>query len=237
MHIRFRFLSAVLFIAACSSSTGPYSWSGQFVYDLHDDLSMVEIGNTARELEENIGRITSDLQVEELPVITVGMWGDYDNFLQAMEDDIGTAYYGATGYVFGMEEIRVFQSPDAPETAVHEFSHLVSLYVNPAISNNPRWLWEAVAVYEAQQFVNPATLPYMVLGVYPTLEELNDPYSPSNPVYQVGYVLMEFTIETWGSQSMIQLILSCGDIQETLGVSVSTFEANWYSYVEDTYLQ
>ena len=34
------------------------------------------------------------------------------------------------------------------EAAVHEFAHGVSLHVNPRFGNNPRWLWEAVAIYE-----------------------------------------------------------------------------------------
>lgn len=238
MNNRYRlfFAVGVLFSYACGSATGPASWSGQFAFDLHDGLTPEDVVNTANELEDNIQRITSDLEIEELPVVTVGIWGDYDSFLQAMEDDLGTVYYGATGYVFGMEEIRVFQSADAPETAVHEFSHLVSMHVNPTIPNNPRWLWEAVAVYETLQFVNPAYLPYMVQGDYPTLEELNDPYSPSNPVYQVGFVLMEFTVQTWGPSSVIQLILSNGNIPETLGISVSEYETGWYSWLEDTYL-
>ena len=227
---------AVLFIVSCGCSTGPANLSGHFSFDLHDDLEMSDVQATVTELEGNVDRILSDLTVEELPVVTVGMWSDYDTFLQAMEDDLGTVYYGATGYVFNTDEIRVFQSADAPETAVHEFSHLVSIRLNSTIPNNPRWLWEAVAVYEAQQFVNPATLLYMVQGEYPTLEDMNDLYSPSNTVYQVGYVLMEFTVETWGTESMIQLILSNGDVQGTLGLSDSAYESQWYSYVEDTYL-
>ena len=44
---------------------------------------------------------------------------------------------------------------------VHEFAHCASMRVNPAIANNPRWLWETVALYEAGQIVDPRTLPYM----------------------------------------------------------------------------
>ena len=37
---------------------------------------------------------------------------------------------------------------------VHEFAHCVSLQVNPRIANNPRWLWESVAIYESRQSVD-----------------------------------------------------------------------------------
>jgi len=40
---------------------------------------------------------------------------------------------------------------------VHGFCHAVSLYVSPTFGNNPRWLWEAVALYENAEFVDPRT--------------------------------------------------------------------------------
>ena len=39
----------------------------------------------------------------------------------------------------------------APGESVHEFAHAVSLALDPSFSNNPRWFWEAVAVYEARE--------------------------------------------------------------------------------------
>lgn len=238
MNVRHRILSvlSILILISCSCSTGPDNLSSQFSYDLHDNLTLSDIEATDQILEANIHRIKSDLTVEDLPVITVGVWSDYDNFIQAMEDDLGTAYYGATGYIFGMDEIRVFYSEETPVIALHEISHLVSLHLNNTLSNNPRWLWETVAVYEANQFYHPATLPWMVQGDYPTLEDLNESYTSSNPVYLVGFVLMEFTIETWGPESMIDLILSNGDIPGTLGTSVSKYETDWYYWLEEKYL-
>ena len=40
----------------------------------------------------------------------------------------------------------------------HEFAHCVSLKINPAIGNNPRWLWQAVALYEANLPWDPSML-------------------------------------------------------------------------------
>ena len=53
---------------------------------------------------------------------------------------------------------------------VHELAHCVSLRVNPRIGNNPRWLWESVAVYEAGQQVDLRTVPYMAALAPPGLQ-------------------------------------------------------------------
>ncbi len=36
---------------------------------------------------------------------------------------------------------------------VHEMCNSVSLYVSPSFANNPRWLWESVALYENSELV------------------------------------------------------------------------------------
>ena len=81
--------------------------------------------------------------------------------------------FAATGYVTGPEEIRVLAVPSVARNAVHELCHVASLYVNPGIANNPRWLWESVALYENGELVDPRSLPYMVEGRPPTLAQLD----------------------------------------------------------------
>jgi hypothetical protein len=110
------------------------------------------------------------------------------------------------------------------------------MQINSTIPNNPRWLWEAVALYENDEFVNPRSLPYMVSGNYPTLDELNSDYNSGNQqIYSVGYVLLEYIVETWGMDEVIELIKSNGHISLVLGRTESEFEYGWYQYVEQTY--
>ena len=63
---------------------------------------------------------------------------------------------GSRGYVTGDNELRLLyhRRLSAQKEAVHEFAHVVSMYVNSTIPNNPRWLWEAVALYENQGTIN-----------------------------------------------------------------------------------
>jgi len=208
-----------------------------FDFKLYDGLSSIYISEISEELENNYQRIINDLQVQNMPKVTIKIWSDYNHFLDAMESDIGTRYNGATGYIFGMQELRIYFTNQAPVTAVHEFAHLVSMQINSSIPNNPRWLWEAVAVYENNEFVDPKTLPYMVSGNYPTLDELNTDYNISNHyIYSVGYVLLEYVILTWGMDAVIGLIKNNGNIPELLEITIREFESGWYQFVEEKYL-
>lgn len=208
-----------------------------FEFVLYDNLSHAEVNNVLNALSVNYERILNDLNIEELPVITVKIWQNYDNFLNVMQSDLGTRYQGATGYVYGSREIRIFFNNETPTTAVHEFAHVVTMYVNPTIPNNPRWLWEAVALYETRQFFDPANLYDIVNGNYPTVEDLNADYNSGRDIYSIGYVLMEYIVETWGRQAMINLISTNGNIQSVLEITVDQFESGWYNYIENKYLK
>jgi len=227
------------FILSCSKDKTPVEPIDEKHFDfiLYDGLNTSDILQISTALEENYQRIVDDLRVSEMPKVTVKIWTDYNHFLEDMENDLGIRYTGATGYIFGPTESRLYYNNQVAVAAVHEFAHLVSMQVNSTIPNNPRWLWEAVAVYENNEFVDPRTLNYMVSGNYPTLNELNTDYNNSNHnIYQVGYVLLEYIIDTWGMDTVIELIQNNGNLSTSLVLTNQEFESGWYQYVESTYL-
>ena len=112
----------------------------------------------------------------------------------------------------------------------------MSLNVNPDFGNNPRWLWESVALYEAGEFRDPSQIDYLRARDYPTIEELNSGFNTSRNIYDVGFLLTEYILETWGRSELIDLIHSAGDIPGVLGVSESDFELGWYSHIERQHL-
>lgn len=232
----FYFLSLLFFcISSCSNSvdSNDSPQNSHFKFVLYDSLSSSVISDISDELEKNYSRIINDLDVKNMFTVNVKIWGDYNNFSNVMRASIGSNP-GYIGYVYNYE-IRIFYSTDAPVIAVHEFAHIVTLQVNISIINSPRWLFEAVAIFEAHQFIDPNTLPYMVSGDYPTLYELND--KSNDIIYNVGYILLEYVIETWGKDSVIQLIKSNGDIPATLGITFEEFESGWYQFVKEKYLK
>ena len=198
------------------------------------DISQIQAVIDA--LESNYGRIVSDLEPVNMPVVRAMIWSDENEFNKIMLAHLGHGYTGVTGYVAGPAELRILLTSRSPLTAVHEFAHNVTLNLNRNIGNNPRWLWETVAVYESQGFTHPNTLHYMASGDYPTLEELNTSTDPGREkVYEVGYILGEYIVETWGIKTLRDLIRHFGDLSAVLGISASEFESEWYAWVRARY--
>lgn len=200
------------------------------------------IASIAQHLENNYARITGDLSASNLPVINIQFYSNQSALHQALN------YPNAPAWVIGAATARDqihMMSPNAPNlnrpfdemltNLVHEFTHCVTLHIEPRVANNPRWLWEGVALYEAGQFVNPRGLSYMVNGHPPTLAELNANWQTNTQVYDLGYLLVEYIVEKWDRQHMVDLIKTFGNISSVLGVSVSEFEAGWYAFVMKKY--
>jgi hypothetical protein len=116
---------------------------------------------------------------------------------------------------------------------IHEFAHCVTLNLNPNFGNNPRWLWESIAIFEARQFVHPNLLSYMVEHNPPTLSQLNN--FNNVQIYEVGYLLSEYIVLNWGFQQLKDMILSSGNIQQVLGMTVTQFQDSWFSFVRNRY--
>jgi hypothetical protein len=117
---------------------------------------------------------------------------------------------------------------DGVAAIVHEFAHCVSMRVNPGIPNNPRWLWETVALYEAGQILDPHTLPYMNAHRPPALADLNR--IENTAIYEVGGLIGEFIVETWGRGALRDLVRTGGALQTVLGIDETTFVARWFEY-------
>ena len=179
--------------------------------------------------------IVDDLQVVSMPKVRVGIWSNETTFNAAMLAATGTIYVNVGGYILGAAGFRLLMIGNPAENAEHEFVHVVTLNVNRSFSNNPRWLWEAVAVYEAGEFFEPSSLSYMSPDNFPTLAQLDVDYDQGYWVYQVGHVLIEYIVETWGMDTVIALIAANGDIQGVLGITVAEFEQDWHAWLSREY--
>jgi hypothetical protein len=188
----------------------------------------------ADRLEAEFARVTSDLGVSGLAPVTVKVWQDEPSFTAELTRFLGVRY-SAAGYVTGRDEIRVLAVPQLNSNVVHELAHAASLYVNPTFGNNPRWLWEAVALFENGELIDPRRLDYLVRGNVPTLQQLNVDPNAGRQVYDVGYLLGEFVVTRFGRPALIRLIQTNADLQGVLGLSAAEFEAAWFAFVRERY--
>jgi hypothetical protein len=203
-------------------------------YTSYDDSNIQEV---ADHIESHYSRITTHLQSGDLTV-DIKFYKD----ISSLKSGSGMANLPsyAIGLATSATKIHML-APNAPgqtfnqmlQVLVHEFAHCVALKINPGFGNNPRWLWESVALYEAQQFNSPGFFEYMVNKTPPTLAELNS--FQNTYVYDIGYLFAEFIIETWGDAKFRELIIANGNIGTALGITPAEFHQQWFDFVIDRY--
>lgn len=200
---------------------------------LHDGLVATDVAHLSTALENNYHRITSELQLTTLPSITVQIWRDETAYQDAMQITLGSRAPGSRGYITGDNELRLLyhQRLSAQKEAVHEFVHVASLHVNPEFGNNPRWLWEAVAIFLASERVDPKTSTHFKNSTCPSLDTLNSPFDQGGTIYDAGYLLIDFIQMRWGFDSVVELIRNNGNIELALGQTAEIFEGEWCAYV------
>jgi hypothetical protein len=239
------FLAVVVITTGCGSSPAAPSAAGVELLELKvtsphfrlfaGQTPETTVQSAADALERQYARVLSDLTVTSLGPITVQIWQDQTTYYAALDRYFGV-HYQAAGYVAGTDELRVLAVPELDVNVVHEFCHAVSLSVSPTFANNPRWLWETVALYENGELVPPRTLDYFVRGTYPTLAELNADPNAGHQIYELGYVVGEYLVAHWGRVGLLDLIRSHGDVTAVFGVTPGAFEAEMYGWIRAKYL-
>ena len=198
--------------------------------------STTVVQSAADALEREYARVLSDLNVTTpLGPISVQIWQDEATYYGVLDRYFGV-HYQATGYVTSRDELRVLAVSQLDVNVVHEFCHAVSLSVSSTFGNNPRWLWETVALYENGELVQPRTLDYMVRGAYPSLADLNADPNAGRQIYQVGYVIGEFIVARWNRTGLLNLIRAHGDVTAVFGMTPAAFEAEMYAWIRAKYL-
>jgi len=200
------------------------------------------IAQTAAAVESEVDRILGDIAVTAMPQVTVTLYPSGGALRQGVGNQAGPIPTFATGLVTGPTAIHII-SPNVPATwsyadgvtsIVHEFAHCVTLVANPSFANNPRWLWESVALFEAGQYLDPRTLPYFTGGgAPPSLAQLSG--FDNTTVYAVGATLGRFIVETRGLETYRLLIRSNGDLNRVLGTTEAAFLADWRAFVRDSF--
>lgn len=209
-----------------------------FEFFLHDDLTETDVRHLQIALTTSRPAVLEALGLSDIPTVSVHVWQNEERYQEAMEETLGMRAPGSRGYVTGDREIRLLfhRRLSAQREAVHEFVHAVTLNLNPDFGNNPRWLWEAAAIYLAGEFVEPAESPVFANDSCPTLETLNSPFDRGGSIYSSGYILGEFIVAAWAPESLPALISANGNTSAALNTSEAEFEQRWCEFVQKKYL-
>jgi len=210
-----------------------------------DTATIIKLANA---LEGNYSRIGNDLKTQPSDNIETNIYAKRWRYIKA------TGNWSASGNIEGISKLHFVEQAwgesDNKKVAVHEFAHTVALKLlldneaqpinskdfDKKFSTFPTWLWEAISVYEAQQFVEPKTLPYLNNRQYPAISELNNRLK-GGKIYSCGYTIIEYILFKYGKDNLINLIKNYGDLKKTFNVADDQFCKGWYEFVKEKYLK
>ena len=241
-------LILILFILSVIPESKKVFQTPHFTFSFSRSIDTAKIRKLADALEKNYSRIAGDLKTIPAANIETNIYASRWRYIKA------TNNWGGSGNIEGIAKLHFVEQAwgedNVEKVAVHEFTHTVTLKLlidqepQPVDGRNfdkkfatfPTWLWEAVSVYEAGQFVNPKTLPYLNQGQYPSMSELNQRMK-GGKIYTCGYTIIEYIISKYGQKKLIELIKNYGHLQTTLGITEERFCYEWYDFVKTKYLR
>jgi len=203
---------------------------------LYSKIDSISVHHIAAKLEGDYKRILSDFKIKKLPVTTVRIYPDIAGFHQAINFPNAPAEVLATA--FGKDDFRMVSPNTAGVDSVmlmngvtHEFTHCVHLNIDYS-PNNPRWLWEGVAMYESGWFFDPKEIDIIKNKKIPSLSALGNGIE-----YMLGYVVIEAIKDIWGFDTVISLIKNRGDVQAVLKLSANKFEEKIFEHIYKKYVK
>lgn len=205
------------------------------------DVPIQAIQDVQMALKGDHDRILQALGVPALRPIQIHIWSTSTLFLNQPGSDNIEVVEGAAGFTFDnhshISMHLLYDGNHLGARALHEFAHIAGTAFKADFRNNPRWLWEAVALYQAGQFRPPGQLSCITLSSTPELSELNRPGSESTVIYSIGFLLAEFLVDEFGAEGLLALINENGDTQAVLGLSGMDFMRRWHHWLSLRYLQ
>lgn len=215
------------------------------LYSSKSDSSI--LNDLSKVLEKNYMRITKNLKTKFSKKISVLIYPNIESFHEAIflpnapDWTVGAA---------GINELKMV-SPSNPGSIhtyeslmlaiVHELVHTTVLNIRKAkgLVGLPKWLNEGYAFYEASQMTenmrktvksnsqkNPLTWAQLNRANTTVFGEING--------YAVSTSIIEFLIQRYGLDNLIELIISPENIEAIYGLSKKQLEKQWLQYLSNT---
>ncbi len=204
---------------------------------LYSEIDSISVGHIASRLERSYHKILGDFKIEKIPMTTVRIYPNVKSFHQGINFPNAPDYVLATA--FGKDDFRM-PSPNSVgaedslnliKYVAHEFTHCVHLNIDYA-PNNPSWLWEGVANFEADWFFDPKEIDVIKNKQFPPFATLNNGMD-----YMLGYVIIEAIKNIWGFDAVINLIKKRGNTLAVLKINQAQFEEKIYDHIYKKYIQ
>lgn len=213
----------------------------ELYYNSKNELNKFYATNSIKILEEEYNRILEFLSVDStnMPIVKINMYDEYECLRQSIiseaffdPDDMDINFAGVMlskdTFYYTLKH-KSGKSVDLETVLVHEFVHTVAM----ALTNGKMqidWLWEGTARYLTED------TDYSKVYYKELIEKgIPDRYLLKRNVkyrYNYGYSMVEFIVETYGREKLVDLLLDYGDIEEVLNITESEFKEGWKVFVE-----
>ena len=191
-------------------------------------------------LEKNHKKITDNLKIQSDEKTNIYVYSDLDSFHEAIGQP------NASEWMVGAEmgnNVMKMVSPYIDKSkedymikvAIHEFTHVLVRNINKEVV--PNWLNEGIATFEANQmddsikkFIKSNQVPKIM-----DLENMGAQRFGDNGGYAYSYSIVEFIINQYGYDDLVDLIKSPKDFEKILGLSQDEFQNKWEVYLKSKY--
>lgn len=198
------------------------------------------LNELAGTLEKDYSRITADLACSPPNRTEVRVYPDIDTFHRAVGSPdapdwaIACVKSGKIHMVTPGNPGPVHNYTSVVNSVNHEFTHIVERGLNPG--HLPTWLNEGVALYEGKNAGDyyQTISEDIAANRVPSLEALGTRESFSaNKGEEWSAAMVEFIVDRFGREKLVQLIRNPENTMEALGLSQEELYTRWISYVKD----
>lgn len=211
----------------------------ELYYSSENESNKFYASDSLKILEEEYDRILEYLDVDEknMPVVKINMYDEYEPLRQSFiketnfDPDIMNGIYGAYINSNNFYFTRMYKGKkvDIKTTALHEFTHNVTMAL---ASSKPRvdWLWDGVAMYLSQE--KDRSEPYYEELINSGIPEIYTLKNNDKDRYIYGYSMVEYIVEEYGREKLVELLREYGDIEKVLNITESEFREGWIEFLK-----
>ena len=212
------------------------------IYCTKQDASCLD--DVAKKIEAKYVKISSDLACSLKTKIQIDIYPDLKTyhfamgFPEAPDWIVGNAERsGKIKMVSPLNPGNTHNYQSMLNVAVHEVTHAFIFKINPKV---PIWLKEGLASFEADQ-MDTGRKKYIMSKVNKNEIPKFDDFSSDSQVfgpaggYEWSYTIVEFAVNTFGTQKLHAWIKNNGDFSSVFEISKEEFWTKWVDYLKTTY--
>lgn len=204
-------------------------------YSNEQDMECLEdLSNT---LKNNYSRVTDILKTSLDKKIDVYIYSDLSTYHKAINQPNAPNTFFADADSNSIRMVNplvldIYTYPIIMKSVVHELVHVVIHNIN---SNIPKSLDEGIATYLAgnNEGVDQIITEVKAGKKIPTIRDLDTDAITFSKIggYEFSYLLIEYTVKTYGYDKLIAFIKEPTKFDEIFGISLDDFEKEWIDYI------